>query len=107
MRAPEGEASLVEATIKRFSDYQEVRSTWTHVYVPWSVVNVRGAAECCPESTMVAALNFLKSTTIFSSIALPCAPFSLVTLRRVFKSSFFRKSADFQISCNPGAFACL
>eukprot|EP00965_Chrysotila_dentata_P213324 6187562-Pleurochrysis_carterae.AAC.2 len=42
MKAPE--ASLVEATIKRFSDYQKVRSARTHVYVPWSVENVSGAA---------------------------------------------------------------
>eukprot|EP00965_Chrysotila_dentata_P034940 1162673-Pleurochrysis_carterae.AAC.1 len=38
------EASLVEATIKRFSDYQKARSARTHVYVPWSVENVPGAA---------------------------------------------------------------
>eukprot|EP00965_Chrysotila_dentata_P126417 4178841-Pleurochrysis_carterae.AAC.1 len=33
------EASLVEATIKRFSDYQKARSARTYVYVPWSVEN--------------------------------------------------------------------
>eukprot|EP00965_Chrysotila_dentata_P072777 2405362-Pleurochrysis_carterae.AAC.1 len=38
------EASLVEATIKRFSDYQKARSARTHVYVPWIVENVPGAA---------------------------------------------------------------
>eukprot|EP00965_Chrysotila_dentata_P094084 3109650-Pleurochrysis_carterae.AAC.1 len=38
------EASLVEATIKRFSDYQKTRSARTHVYVSWSVENVPGAA---------------------------------------------------------------
>eukprot|EP00965_Chrysotila_dentata_P084251 2782299-Pleurochrysis_carterae.AAC.1 len=43
MRAPED--SLIEATIKRFSDYQKGRSAWIHVYVPWSVKNVLGAAE--------------------------------------------------------------
>eukprot|EP00965_Chrysotila_dentata_P035001 1164619-Pleurochrysis_carterae.AAC.1 len=37
-------ASLVEATIKCFSDYQKARSARTHVYVPWSVQNVPGAA---------------------------------------------------------------
>eukprot|EP00965_Chrysotila_dentata_P161776 5343101-Pleurochrysis_carterae.AAC.1 len=41
-RAPE--ASLVGATIKRFSDYQKARSARTHVYVPWSLENVPGAA---------------------------------------------------------------
>eukprot|EP00965_Chrysotila_dentata_P008502 276604-Pleurochrysis_carterae.AAC.1 len=39
------EASLIEATIKRFSDYQKARSTArTHVYVPSNVENVPGAA---------------------------------------------------------------
>eukprot|EP00965_Chrysotila_dentata_P038469 1278388-Pleurochrysis_carterae.AAC.1 len=33
------EASLVEATVKRLSDYQKARSARTHVYVPWSVEN--------------------------------------------------------------------
>eukprot|EP00965_Chrysotila_dentata_P153386 5070199-Pleurochrysis_carterae.AAC.3 len=43
MKAPE--ASLVEATIKRLSDYQKNRSAQTHVNVPWSVQIVPGAAE--------------------------------------------------------------
>eukprot|EP00965_Chrysotila_dentata_P039129 1301293-Pleurochrysis_carterae.AAC.1 len=38
------EASLVEATVMRLSDYQKARSARTHVYVPWSVENVPGAA---------------------------------------------------------------
>eukprot|EP00965_Chrysotila_dentata_P009768 318507-Pleurochrysis_carterae.AAC.1 len=39
------EASLVEATIKCFSDYQKARSArLIHVCVPWSVENVPGAA---------------------------------------------------------------
>eukprot|EP00965_Chrysotila_dentata_P077607 2560852-Pleurochrysis_carterae.AAC.1 len=38
------EASLVEATIERFSDYQKARSARTHVCVHWSVENVPSAA---------------------------------------------------------------
>eukprot|EP00965_Chrysotila_dentata_P032259 1075472-Pleurochrysis_carterae.AAC.1 len=38
------EAGLVEATIKRLADYQKACSARTHVYVPWSVGNVPGAA---------------------------------------------------------------
>eukprot|EP00965_Chrysotila_dentata_P199386 6179351-Pleurochrysis_carterae.AAC.1 len=44
-RMKAAEASLVEATIKRLSDYQKARSARTHVYVSWSVENVPGAAE--------------------------------------------------------------
>eukprot|EP00965_Chrysotila_dentata_P065758 2178803-Pleurochrysis_carterae.AAC.1 len=42
------EASLVEATSKRLADYQKDRSGRTHVYVPWSVENVPGAAGLLP-----------------------------------------------------------
>eukprot|EP00965_Chrysotila_dentata_P126992 4200908-Pleurochrysis_carterae.AAC.1 len=45
IRAPEAIGSLVEATIKRLSDYQKARCARTHVYIPWSVENVPGAAE--------------------------------------------------------------